>query len=117
MCKGGGKVTYLSLSHLDLTANDNASLVSAIIDYATLIKIKPTTMYGVTFQGAMPFAVVKSIGVNNDGIDAVMVEEDLLVFDFITLTYRPYIEHISDVGLLERYNSLPRLTKEEFYAL
>ena len=109
-----GEYIYLDLRSIDLGSNDS-------LQYLTIVALSQLTyynevIYGVNIKGVVPYGFIAFMGGDIVNIKGVAVDKTCKVTnvqDGSLIGLEEYI--IMSVG--ELYNSIPRITKDEFYNL
>lgn len=109
-----GEYIYLDLRSIDLGSNDS-------LQYLTIIALSQLTyyngvIYGTNIKGVVPYGFIAFMGGDMVNIKALAIDKTCKVTnvqDDSLIGLEEYI--IMSVG--ELYNSIPRITKDEFYNL
>ena len=115
--QGGGEssLEYLDVSEIDI--NDNPQFIN-IVTTASLVYLSDYTAFGQTFNGVITYGQFGFLGADSQYIKALAIDLNADILNMQTMSgYVTIKEYFRRINIEELYNSLPRITKEQFYNL
>lgn len=115
--EGGSESTmeYLDISGIDI--NDNPQFIN-IATTASLVYVSDYTAYGQTLNGVITYGQFVFIGSDSQYVKAFAIDHNIDILNMQTMSgYVTIKEYFRMLNIEELYNSIPRITKEQFYNL
>ena len=117
---GGGAGTESTMEYLDVSEidiNDNPQFTN-IVTTASLVYVSDYTVFGQTFNGVITYGQFGFFGGDSQYIKALAIDPNADILNMQTMSgYVTIKEYFRTLNIEELYNSIPRITKEQFYNL